>query len=112
MSDVPPPDDEMEPPFEPSRRFKDNVKSRSTWLRLFFMLVCWLLYEVAEFVAAAVIVIQFFWVLITGRKNESLVEFGQSLATYAYQIVLYLTFNTEERPFPFDLSWPDGPPRS
>jgi hypothetical protein len=37
---------------------------------------------------------------------------GQALATYTYQIIRYLTFNTEERPFPFDSDWPAGPPGS
>jgi hypothetical protein len=86
------------------------VKRRSTWLRLLFMIVMWVLFQVAEFVAGVVIVIQFLWVLFTGKSNAGLVEFGQSLSTYAYQVLAYLTFNTEQRPFPFDLRWPQGPP--
>ena len=50
--------------------------------------------------------VQFFWVLFTGETNQKLQEFGKSLATYTNQIILYLTFNTEERPFPFDVDWP------
>ena len=41
--------------------------------------------------------------------HHDLAGFGQSLATYTYQIVMYLTFNTEEQPFPF-ADWPSGPP--
>jgi len=55
-------------------------------------------------------VLQFFWVLFTGGTNENLNILGQSLATYTYQVIRYLVFNTEERPFPFDASWPSGPP--
>jgi hypothetical protein len=83
-----------------------NVKSRSTWLRLFFMCVMVLLYGVSRVVVAAVVVIQFFTLLFRGKTNEPLVDLGQSLATYTYQIVRYLTFNTEERPYPFDQEWP------
>jgi len=54
--------------------------------------------------------LQSFWVLFTGETNKLLEKFGQSLAAYTYQIIRYLTFNTEERPFPFDLDWPSGPP--
>jgi fatty acid desaturase len=89
---------------------KDNVKSRSTWLRLFFMLVVLLLYAVSRVVTGAVVVLQFFWVLFTGHTNKKLEHLGQSLATYTYQIIRYLTYNTEERPFPFDVDWPTGPP--
>ena len=89
---------------------KENMKSRSTWRRLFFMLVVILLYSVSRVVVSVVVLLQFFWVLFTAQTNRPLESFGQSLATYTYQIIRYLTFNTEERPFPFDLEWPDGPP--
>ena len=48
--------------------------------------------------------------LFTGETNKLLEKFGQSLATDTYQIICYLTFNTEEWPFPFDLDWPAGLP--
>ncbi|MGB5177484.1 MAG: DUF4389 domain-containing protein [Gammaproteobacteria bacterium] len=89
---------------------KQNLKTRSTWLRLFFMFVVILMYSVSRVVVGVVILLQFFSVLFTAETNEPLVKFGQSLATYTYQIVRYLTFNTEQRPFPFDLDWPAGPP--
>jgi len=89
---------------------KENLKTRSTWLRLFFMFVVVLLYSVSRVVVSVVVLLQFFWVLFTGETNKPLEDFGQSLATYTYQIIRYLTFNTEERPFPFDLDWPSGPP--
>lgn len=87
-----------------------HVKSRSTWLRLFFMIVFVFVGGIARIVTGAVILLQFFWVLLTGDRNAPLLNFGQSLATFIYQVVRYLTFNTEERPFPFDLDWPAGPP--
>lgn len=91
-------------------QFEENVKSRSTWLRLFFMIVVGFLYGVSRVVVGAVVVVQFFWVLFTGGVNQSLETFGQSLATYTYQIIRYLTFVSDERPFPFDADWPMGPP--
>jgi hypothetical protein len=84
----------------------NNLKSKSIWMRLVFMLIVALLYSVSRVVVTAVIVFQFFWVLFTGESNAKLQNLGVSLADYTYQIILYLTFNTEERPFPFDLEWP------
>ena len=84
-----------------------NLKSKSIWMRLLFMLVITFLYSVSRIVVGAVVVVQFFWVLFTGETNQKLQEFGKSLATYTNQIILYLTFNTEERPFPFDVDWPE-----
>jgi len=74
------------------------------------MLVMVLLYSVSRLVVSAVVVLQFFWVLLTGETNKRLENLGQALATYTYQIICYLTFNTDERPFPFDADWPTGPP--
>lgn len=88
-----------------------NLKSKAVWLRLFFMLVVLFLYSVSRVVVGAVIVLQFFWVLLSGRKNAQLAGLGQALATYTYQIVRYLTFVTDERPFPFDVPWPSSAPR-
>ena len=97
---------------ESIKSFTSNIKSRSSWLRLFFMLVVVLLYGVSRIVTAAVVVLQFFWLLFTGNTNKQLQGLGQALATYTYQIILYLTFNSDQRPFPFDTEWPAGPPSS
>ena len=98
------------PGQQQSKPVKENLKRGSTWLRLFFMFVVVILYSVSRVVVSAVVLFQFFWVLLSGETNKSLENFGQSLATYTYQIISYLTFNTEERPYPFDLDWPSGPP--
>ncbi|MDH3440613.1 MAG: DUF4389 domain-containing protein [Gammaproteobacteria bacterium] len=87
-----------------------NVKARSTWLRLFFMIIFALLYGLSRVVTAAVVVIQFFHVLFTGDTNENLKTFGHSLAIYSYEVVEYLTFNTETKPFPLEAVWPDELP--
>ena len=88
---------------------QENLKAPSTWLRLLFMVLFLVLWGFSRVVVLAVVVLQFLWVLTRGETNARLAEFGQSLATYTYQIVLYLTFSTEEQPFPFS-DWPTGPP--
>jgi len=87
-----------------------NVKAGSTWLRLFFMIIFALLYGLSRVVTAAVVVIQFFHVLFTGETNDQLKTFGHSLAIYSYEVVEYLTFNSETKPFPLDAAWPDELP--
>ena len=113
MSDnVQPPPDHVppDPDSEPREgKIEDNIKSRSTWLRLLFMILFVAIWSVSRLVVFAVLVLQFFIVLFTGETNSRLNTFGQSLATYSYQLVRYLTFVTEDHPFPFD-DWPTGPP--
>lgn len=110
--DEPSPDPDAADDKAPHDSFKRHVRYRNTWRRLFFMLVVVLLYGVSRVVVGAVVVLQFFWLLFTGETNRRLQRLGQALATYTYQIILYLTFNTERRPFPFDADWPTGPPPS
>lgn len=88
-----------------------NVKEKSTWIRLFFMIVLAILYGLSRFVVGAVVVIQFFYVLFTGETKEQLKTFGHSLAIYSLEVIDYLTFNTEEKPFPFERDWPTSLPK-
>jgi len=85
-----------------------NLKSKATWLRLVFIVFFAILYGITEIVLTATVVIQFLWTLLTGAPNEKLLRLGQSLARYVYQIIRYLTYNSDERPFPIDLDWPSG----
>ena len=101
-----PPDDGVAH-SEPSDLEK-NVKTKSTWLRLLFMVVIGVTWSIAAFVTGAVIIVNFFYVLFTGKTNNKLTEFGQSLAIYLYQVARFMTFNTETRPFPIDEDWPAG----
>ncbi len=89
---------------------KQKILDKETWLRGLYMLLFILISGVARFVIAVVVLFQFFSVLFTGNTNAQLLTLGQNLSTYIYQITLFLTFNSERRPFPFG-DWPDGPPR-
>jgi hypothetical protein len=83
-----------------------HYKDRSVWQRGLYMLGFIFLLGIAKFVAFAVVLFLFLSVLITGEANEKLVKFGQSLSTYQYQILIFLTYNSEEHPFPLG-DWPE-----
>lgn len=91
-----------------SGKFEENLKSRTTWLRLLFMCIFGLLISLAGMVGTVIVVLGFFWVLFTGEINRQLQQTGQSLAGYIYEIVRYLTFNSDAKPFPFGGEWPSG----
>ena len=85
-----------------------NLKSRSTWMRLLFMIVCVAIYTVTRGIVFAVVVLQFFWTLFTSKPNGKLTGFGHSLGLYTCEIIDYLTYYTDQRPFPFERDWPAG----
>lgn len=88
---------------------KEKLTARTTWMRALYMLLFAVLYSVAEFVLVVVMLFQFGSRLITGEVNARLLEFSQGLATYIYQIVQFLCFNSEEHPYPL-APWPHGGP--
>lgn len=93
-----------------SNDIKENIKKQSTWLRGLYMLLFALFYSLAEIVLFAVVIFQFLLKLFTGDTNDRLLKLGQSIATYIYQIIQYLTFNSDHQPYPFG-AWPRGEPR-
>lgn len=86
---------------------KEHVKSRQTWLRLLYMVIFLFFAWVASFVFMVVVLVQFLWQLFSGKPNEQLRVFGDNFSTWGYQALRFLTFNSEDLPFPFD-AWPDG----
>ena len=90
------------------RPIEENIKSRATWTRFLFMVICYMLVGIASFVGTFVVVLGFLWLLFTGEVNRQIQQVGQSVAAYVYEIVRYLTFNTDERPFPLGGDWPSG----
>lgn len=92
-----------------SDEIKENFKQKSTWLRGLYILMFALFYSIAEIVLFAVVFIQFLLVLFTGKTNPKLLMLGQEIATYLYQIIQYLTFNSDYQSYPFG-DWPNGEP--
>jgi hypothetical protein len=88
---------------------KQHVKDSGAWMRLLFMLLFAAIFSVSEAVLTAVVVFQFLFVLFTGRRNDRVLSFGSSLSAYVYQVFRYLSYNSEERPFPF-ADWPGDRP--
>lgn len=74
---------------------------KDKWMRLLFMVLFAFIGYMVRFAAVLLVVLQFFTVLFTGTANPTLLQFGKILSTYTYQILLFLTYNSEEKPYPF-----------
>ena len=85
---------------------KQNLTAAETWLRGLFILLFAFLLVVARVVTGAVVVIQFLFTVFTGRTNENLQYFGASLAKFIFQTLMYVTYNSDDKPFPFS-PWPE-----
>ena len=85
---------------------KTHLLNPETWIRLLYMIVFGLLSILARMVVWIVAVLQFLLVLITGDDNKNLRDLGQGAAKWTYQAFLFLTFNSNDKPFPFS-DWPE-----
>lgn len=82
-------------------------KTGKNWMRGLYMLLFVAIYGVAEFLVGAIILFQFGALLLTGGTNEALRRFGRQLAAFGYEIALFLTFNSDRKPYPFS-PFPEG----
>ena len=82
-----------------------SLTNIDTWIRLAYMVLFALLVMAARLLVSLVVIVQFALVLIFGRDNENLRNLGQGLGKWVYQAIMFLTFNSNDKPFPFD-EWP------
>ena len=86
---------------------KSTLTNLDTWKRGLFMVFFSIISGVVRLVVSLVAVFQFITLLFKGETNQVMIPLGQNLGSYLYQITLFLTFKSDEMPFPF-LPFPDG----
>lgn len=90
------------------QQLKTNLTSSKHWVRLVYMVLFAFFLYIAAFVMTALVVVQFLFSLLTGSDNLNLRSFSHSLTTYIQQALMFLSFNSEFKPFPF-ADWPEAP---
>lgn len=70
-----------------------------------YMLLFLVISYIAIFVSFFIVLFQFLSQLIFKKSNEHLQHFGKTMSHYASDILNFVTYNTDEMPFPFK-SWP------
>ena len=86
---------------------KQECLKTAKWLRLPFMLI----FAVSSYFIMVLVWImalfQFVYHLITGNPCNPLVKFSATLSEYIANIVSYLCYNDDKKPFPFS-EWPNS----
>jgi len=90
-----------------NEQIKSNLTSSKHWLRLIFMLLFAAVLQLASIIMWVLVIAQFLFSLITGEDNPNLRKFGRSLSVYIFDTLKFLTYASEEKPFPF-ADWPQG----
>ena len=77
------------------------------WKRLLFIILFGIIFNIVEFVVWVLVVVQFLTKLFTGEVNKQLQLLGTALGAYAGQIIEFLTYYSDDRPYPFR-PWSSG----
>jgi len=79
----------------------NQYDGKNGWIRVLFVALFWFVFYLTQLVVAAVVIAQCLFTIISGSPNSHLLKFGDNLSRYVQQLLRYVTFNTDERPFPF-----------
>tara|TARA_B110000858_G_scaffold198463_1_gene265315 strand:+ start:14690 stop:15130 length:441 start_codon:yes stop_codon:yes gene_type:complete len=82
--------------------FVENIKERSFWVRI----LCMVAFAVAVYIIIVPMIlvlsiVQSVFTLLNGQTNANLKYFSATLALYVIQIIEFLTYLSEAKPFPF-----------
>ncbi|MEX2525132.1 MAG: DUF4389 domain-containing protein [Gammaproteobacteria bacterium] len=86
---------------------KENAKNVDTWIRGLFIVIFGVIFYFLYIIIGLMVIFQFFTKVLTGGLNQNLLEFSSGMTRYVQQILLYITFHSENRPFPFS-PWPSS----
>lgn len=78
------------------------VKDRRQWLRVLFMLLYAVVLYMTMWLMGVVVVVQLVFKMATGHTQSGVAHFARDLTTFINQMVRFLTYQTETRPYPFN----------
>ena len=78
---------------------------RKLWVRALIMILMGLAYQLTGTLLLFLAIIQFILALLVGSPNPRLARFGSSLGRYHSQIANFVSFASDDPPFPF-ADWP------
>lgn len=81
--------------------FSENIRKPSHWLRILFMVGFIIALYVTGIILLVVVIAQAVFSLVTGGDNRNLRGLGANLTAYVRETLLFLTYNSDGKPFPF-----------
>ena len=79
--------------------------AKSKWVRCFFMVLFAIVNYFLQMLVWLIAIFQFIVSLLTGKVNDNLKHFGASLSLYSCQILQFLAYVDDHKPYPF-AKWP------
>ena len=77
------------------------VEKREAWFRILVCIVSGIILNVWKMLVVVLAVVNWFIVVFSGKRDKGLANFCEYWNSEIYRFVRYMTFETNERPFPF-----------
>lgn len=78
-----------------------NLSRPAAWGRVLLMLAFAVILYITGLVMTVLILAQALFAVVAGEENANLRRLGATLTEFIAQILAFLTYNTDARPFPF-----------
>jgi len=79
----------------------ENIKETSIWLRLILVVIFLFVFTFTDIILWFIAGIQFLFTIFTKKPNENLLGFSIKLRNYLSQIIDFVTYSSDLKPFPF-----------
>jgi hypothetical protein len=86
--------------------FETNEREKPGVVRALYILLYLIIGRFISMVLFVIAITQYIYSWLTGEPNEKILYFSEGLAEYTKQLVSYVGFNTDEKPWPVG-EWPD-----
>ncbi len=83
-----------------------NERAKPGLSRALYTILYLIIGRFISMVLFVIAITQYIYSWLTGEPNEKILHFTEDLAEYSKQLVSYVGFNTDEKPWPMS-EWPD-----
>lgn len=80
---------------------KDFSEKKEAWFRILVAIVTGIILDLWKILIFALAIVNWIIVVFSGKRNKGIAEFSEYWNTELYRYVRYITFVSNERPFPF-----------
>ena len=75
---------------------------KEAWMRIIVLIVSGIVLSIWKVLVQILAIVHWFIAVFTGKRDKGLAEFCEIWNTQIYIFLRYMTFVTNERPFPFE----------
>ena len=83
------------------KKIRVRLKDPKTWTELLFIFFYCIVADLCLFIVFLIAIFQYLTCFFTGKTNKEVNKFAEVISKYLREIIAYLTFSTNVKPFPF-----------